>query len=91
MTKAARRLMAWLRSLHMASLAEAAEKRKAMIERESKHAVQVREFDGDIYICLNGVPLIKGDSICGDIVTAVEESREAWMTWREKEAEHGRR
>lgn len=83
--------MAWLRSLRMASLAEAARKRRAMIERESKRAVQLREFGGDIYICLNGVPVVSGEHISGDMVLAVEEARKAWARWREEEAEHGRR
>lgn len=85
------RLMAWLRSQRAASLAKAAARRRQMIERESKRAVQVREFEGGIYLCLDGVPLVNTDYMCGDMAEAVKEARIVWAKWREKEAEHGRR
>lgn len=85
------RLMAWLRSIRRASLARAARRRDGMIERESERAVQVREFDGGIYICLDGVPLIDTEHVWGDPAEAVREARKVWKQWRQKEAEHGRR
>lgn len=67
----------------------AAEKKNRAIARESERAVQVREFDGSVYICLNDIPVIKGEYVSGDIVSAVKCVRQAWIQWKEKGTSHG--
>lgn len=79
----------WINERIAACKKSAAERRARAIARESERAVQLREFNGSVYICLNDIPVIKGEHVSGDIVNAVKSVREAWMLWKEREVSHG--
>lgn len=82
-------LKSWINEKLAAYKKGAAEKRSRAIARESERAVQLREFNGSVYICLNDIPVVKGEYVCGDIVDAVKGVREAWIQWKEREVSHG--
>jgi len=42
---------------------------------ESMHRLQVREFNGTIYLCLDEVPIADKDSLVEDMAEAVQEAR----------------
>ena len=64
----------WLRAERKARRERKAAEKSAALERESKERVQAREFNGEVYLCYNNVPLVP--------VVA----RESWLKWKEKEA-----
>lgn len=64
-------------------------KRAAAIGRESEKRVQTREFSGEIYLCVNDVPVMPAEGLTWDLPTAVTVAREAYKKWRWKEANYG--
>lgn len=45
------------------------------IWEEAMHRIQVREFNGVIYLCLDNVPMADKDSLVDDMAEAVQEAR----------------
>lgn len=84
-------MKAWLQKKHEARQKRQAEKRAAAIARESERQVQTREFSGEIYLCVNDVPVMPADGLTWDLPTAVAVAREAYAKWRKKEVDHGER
>lgn len=60
----------------------------AALVRESEAIVQAREFSGELYVCFNNVPILPSDGLTWDVPTTLAVAREAWLKWKEKEAEH---
>ena len=81
-------LKAWLNAEREARRAKKAAKKAAALVRESETVVQAREFSGEVYVCFNNVPLLPADGLTWDVPTTLAVAREAWLTWKEKEAEH---
>ena len=79
---------AWLSAERKASNEKKAAKKAAALVRESETIVQAREFSGEVYICFNNVPLLPADGLTWEVPTALAVAREAWLKWKEKEAEH---
>ena len=63
-------------------------RRKRQLWRESEAIVQAREFSGEVYVCFNNVPILPADGLTWDVPTTLAVAREAWLKWKEKEAEH---
>lgn len=62
-----------------------AERSKARLERleaESKRRLQVMEYEGDVYLSYDGVPLLTEDELGTDLVVALEEMRENWKKYQ---------
>ena len=79
---------AWLSAERKARRARKAAKKAAELERESEAIVQAREFSGEVYVCFNNVPILPADGLTWDVPTTLAVAREAWLKWKEKEAEH---
>lgn len=84
-------MKAWLQKKHETRQKRQAAKRAAAIARESEQRVQTREFSGEIYLCVNDVPVMPADGLTWELPTAVAVAREAYAKWRTKEADHGER
>lgn len=56
-------------------------RRAAAMVRESERRVQIREYDGEMYLALDDVPVLPADGIAWDLPTAVAVSREAWTKY----------
>lgn len=78
----------WLSSKRKAHRERKAAQKAAALVRESEAIVQAREFSGEVYICFNNVPLLPADGLTWEVPTALAVAREAWLKWKEKEAEH---
>lgn len=78
----------WLSAKRKAHRERKAAQKAAALVRESEAIVQAREFSGEVYICFNNVPLLPADGLTWDVPTALAVAREAWLKWKEKEAEH---
>lgn len=62
-------------------LAARSEKRlKISVETD----LQLREFDGEIYIAYNDVPIVKSKLLTKDVVTALSASRETLTMYRQR-------
>ena len=81
-------IKAWLSAEHKARRARQAARKAAALVRESETIVQAREFSGEVYLCFNNVPLLPADGLTWEVPTALAVAREAWLKWKEKEAEH---
>lgn len=78
----------WLSAKRKERRARQAEQKAAALVRESETIVQAREFSGEVYVCFNNVPLLPADGLTWEVPTALAVAREAWLKWKEKEAEH---
>ena len=79
---------AWLSAERKARRTRKAAKKAAELVRESEAIVQTREFSGEVYVCFNNVPILPADGLTWDVPTTLAVAREAWLKWKEKEAEH---
>lgn len=78
----------WLSAKRKAHRERKAAQKAAALVRESEAIVQTREFSGEVYVCFNNVPILPADGLTWDVPTALAVAREAWLKWKEKEAEH---
>lgn len=58
--------------------------RQAMLDAEARKAVQVMEFNGELYVCVNGVPLFGVDDIKGTLPETVAKARQNYKGWKEE-------
>ena len=78
----------WLSAKREARRKKQAALRAAALVRESEERIQAREFNGEVYVCYNNVPLVPADGLTWDIPTTLVVARESWLKWKDKEAEH---
>lgn len=78
----------WLSAKRKAHRERKAAQKAAALVRESEAIVQAREFSGEVYVCFNNVPILPADGLTWDVSTTLDVAREAWLKWKEKEAEH---
>lgn len=78
----------WLSAKRKAHRERKAAQKAAALVRESEAIVQAREFSGEVYVCFNNVPILPADGLTWDVSTTLAVAREAWLKWKEKEAEH---
>lgn len=79
-------IKAWLSAKREARRKKQAALRDAALVRESEERIQAREFNGEVYLCYNNVPLVPDDGLAWDIPTTLALARESWLKWKEKEA-----
>ena len=79
-------IKAWLSAKREARRKKQAALRAAALVRESEERIQAREFNGEVYLCYNNVPLVPDDGMAWDIPTTLAVARESWLKWKEKEA-----
>ena len=58
--------------------------RQAQLDVEARHAVQVMEFNGELYACVNGIPLFGVSDINGTLPEAVAKARQNYKDWKEE-------
>ena len=59
-------------------------KRQACLDAEAREAVQVMEFNGELYVSVHGVPLFGEDDIQEDFAEAVATARKKYKDWMEE-------
>lgn len=79
-------IKAWLSAKREARRKKQAALRAAALVRESEERIQAREFNGEVYVCYNNVPLVPDDGLAWDVPTTLAVARESWLKWKEKEA-----
>ena len=83
-------LKAWLCAWSTERRVRNAEQRKRALARESEVVIQVREFNGEVYLCVNNKPIVPADGLSWDLPTALTVARDSWFKWKEKEARYER-
>ena len=78
----------WLSAKRKAQRERKAAQKAAALVRESEAIVQAREFSGEVYVCFNNVSILPADGLTWDVPTTLAVAREAWLKWKEKEADH---
>lgn len=58
--------------------------RQAQLDVEACYTVQVMEFNGELYACVNGVPLFGVSDINGTLPEAVAKARQNYKDWKEE-------
>lgn len=59
--------------------------REARLDAESRTTVQVMEYNGDLFICVNGVPLIEKDDLNRPLTETVARFRGNYMDFMEEQ------
>lgn len=59
-------------------------KRQARLDAEAREAVQVMEFNGELYVSVHGIPLFGQSDLSDDLTEAVASSRKAYKDWKEE-------
>lgn len=75
-------IKAWLSAKREARRKKQAALRAAALVRESEERIQAREFNGEVYLCYNNVPLVPDDGLAWDIPTTLAVARESWLKWK---------
>ena len=69
--------------------------RKEMVrqeqERLSCETINVAEFDGQLYITCNGIPVVPVSSLNTDIADVIASSRKIYLEWINKTKSNGKR
>lgn len=58
--------------------------RQAELDAEARRAVQVMEFNGGLFVCVNGVPLFGIDEFRVSIGEAIANGRNNYKDWKEE-------
>ena len=58
--------------------------RQALLDAEAREAVQVMEFNGELFACVNGVPLFGVSDINGTLPEVVAKARQNYKDWKEE-------
>lgn len=59
-------------------------KRQARLDAEAREAVQVMEFNGELYVSVHGIPLFGQSDLSVDLTEAVASGRKAYKDWKEE-------
>lgn len=57
---------------------------------DARRMVQVREFGGEVFVRMDGVPMLPVDGLKWDLPTVLDVSREAYIKYRKEECGDGR-
>lgn len=57
-------------------------KHERNIKREALSRLQAREFEGDIYLCFDNVPIIQEVDLVSDLGCVLENAREHYLEYR---------
>ena len=58
--------------------------RQAALDAEARATVQVMEFKGELFACVNGVPMFGVDDIKGTLPEAVAHARQNYKDWKDE-------
>ncbi|MBB1551392.1 MAG: hypothetical protein HG447_007325 [Prevotella sp.] len=59
-------------------------RRQVQLDAEAREVVQVMEFNGGLYACVDGVPLFGVSDINGTLSEVVAKARQNYKDWKEE-------
>ena len=72
----------WLQNWRQRRIESVEDARLQKVHQEAREVVQVMEFDGKLYACMNGVPMFESDDLKESLPSAVENARTAYVVWK---------
>lgn len=57
-------------------------KREKEVKREAMHRLQVREFEGGLYLCLDNIPILKEIEVKHAPLNALQEARRNYQDYK---------
>jgi len=75
-----RRLQVW----HEQRAERIETKRQARLDAEAREAVQVMEFNGELFVSMNGVPLLAVYDLNETLPEVVSHARQNYKDWKEE-------
>ena len=60
------------------------ERRRKTLERMAREAIQVRDHNGKLYVCVGGAPLLSIDEVNADLLDMVRAMRVNYVLWHEE-------
>lgn len=73
---------AWWKKISEEAHRQKVLKHERNIKREALRRLQAREFEGDIYLCFDDVPIIQEVDLIGDLGYLLETAREHYLEYR---------
>lgn len=73
---------AWWKKISEEAHRQKVLKHEQNIKREALSRLQAREFEGDIYICFDNVPIIQEVDLVEDLGNVIETAREHYLEYR---------
>lgn len=73
---------AWWKKISEEALRQKVLKHERNIKREALSRLQAREFEGDIYLCFDNVPIIQEVDLVEDLGNVIETAREHYLEYR---------
>lgn len=73
---------AWWKKISEEAHRQKVLKHERNIKREALSRLQAREFEGDIYLCFDNVPIIQEVDLIGDLGYVLETAREHYLEYR---------
>lgn len=74
-------IKAWLNKVAADAKTRKAAHRRRMLDKESREVLQAMEFDGDVYLCYKGVPLLNEDALMATLTESLEQCRSTYMEY----------
>lgn len=72
----------WLQAYGERMRADRSKAKLDRLETESKRRLQVMEYEGEVYLSYDGVPLLTEDEFGSDLVEALGNARENWKKYQ---------
>ena len=73
---------AWWKKISEEAHRQKVLKHERNIKREALSRLQAREFEGDIYLCFDNVPIIQEVDLVSDLGCVLENAREYYLEYR---------
>lgn len=83
-------IKAWIRA-RREWLAKQAERRSKELMQEANDLLQVREFDGCLFVCYDDIPIIDTCLLKEDLTVAVEAARKTYIDYRKSKGQWHRK
>lgn len=77
---------AWLRTRQEQRREKMAERHSEELKQEAERVLQVREFEGELFICYNEVPLLPPTMLNADFPMIVEAARAMYVEYHKVKA-----
>ncbi len=69
-------MSAWLAKTSASRKARLQARKEKEMEEEVQRRIQVREFAGDLYVCMDNIPMLSPGDLKGGMATAVNQARQ---------------
>lgn len=82
MKRLIRKVTEWFKARHTRLCELRDRRRMKTLERESRHAIQITEFGGGLYVSHYSVPVVAVDPVEDDLTAILETARAAYVRYR---------